>query len=495
MTRRLTDVLVGFRGLSVLVVGEAMLDAYLVGRSDRLCREAPVPIVTVQRRNEVPGAAANTAVNAAALGARVTLLSVVGGDAEGEAVRRLLAERDVGIDTIVVDPVRRTLAKQRLFAGTQLLVRFDHGTTEAPGAAVERRVVSALEALHGQHDVVLVSDYGYGVVTPRVIAALAGAQARTPRVLVVDSKTPAAYRAAGVTAVKPNWDEAVRLLGGARDSLRDERIAFVAKRGRRLLDVTGAQIAAVTLDTEGALFFERGRPPYRTYARPVEHSRAAGAGDTFAAALGLALAAGADLAAAAEIASAAAGVVVQKDGTAACTAMELAGALAFGDKYCRDREALLTRVDLERRRGRRVVVTNGCFDILHRGHIAYLNAAKALGDVLIVAVNSDDSVRRLKGPERPINALEDRVEVLAALSCVDHVAAFDEDTPIELLRALRPDVFVKGGDYTPDMLPEAPVVEALGGVVRILPYVADRSTTSIIDRIRGVGPEPLRRTA
>jgi D-beta-D-heptose 7-phosphate kinase / D-beta-D-heptose 1-phosphate adenosyltransferase len=495
VSRRLTDVLTRFDGLSVLVIGEAMLDAYLVGKSDRLCQEAPVPIVSVLGRTEAPGGAANVAMNAAALGARVTLLSVVGPDAEGELVRATLAGRGVAVDEVVIDPGRRTLAKHRLFAGTQLLVRFDHGTTDAVGAGAERRLASALEGLHAQHDVVVVSDYGYGVLTPRVIAALADAQARAARVLVADSKTLGAYRTVGVTAVKPNYDEALRLLGGPRHPRRDERIAFVARRGRRLLDVTGAQIAAVTLDTEGALFFERGRPPYRTYARPVEHSRAAGAGDTFAGALALALGAGADLAGAAEIASAAAGLVVQKEGTATCTTMELAGALAPGDRYCRDRDELARRLALYRRQGRRVVLTNGCFDILHRGHIAYLNEAKSLGDVLVVGVNSDRSVRRLKGPERPINGLEDRVEVLAALSCIDHVVAFEEDTPVDLIGRLRPDVFVKGGDYTADMLPEAPVVEALGGVVRILPYVRDRSTTSIIARLRAAGGDPLRKTA
>jgi D-beta-D-heptose 7-phosphate kinase/D-beta-D-heptose 1-phosphate adenosyltransferase len=191
----------------------------------------------------------------------------------------------------------------------------------------------------------------------------------------------------------------------------------------------------------------------------------------------------------AEIASAASAVVVSKDGTAMCTAGELVARLCGSEKHCPDRVSLLARLDRHRRERRRVVLTNGCFDILHRGHITYLNAAKALGDVLIVGVNSDASVSRLKGPQRPINPLEDRLHVLAALSSVDHVVSFDEDTPVELVRVVRPDVFVKGGDYQPDMLPEAPVVEALGGVVRILPYVEDRSTTSIIERARAGEPE------
>lgn len=258
----------------------------------------------------------------------------------------------------------------------------------------------------------------------------------------------------------------------------------MARSGARLLEVTGARIAAVTLDTEGARFVTRDRPPYRTYARPAQHARAAGAGDTFASALAMALAAGADVAGAAEIASAAAAVVVDKEGTATCTLAELRAALSGSDKLAPDLPTLLGRLESRRRAGERIVLTNGCFDILHRGHITYLSAAKALGDVLVVGLNTDAGVRRLKGAGRPINQLEDRAAVLAALSSVDHVIAFDEDTPIELVRAVRPHVFVKGGDYTLDRLPEAEVVRAQGGEIRILPYVRDRSTTSVIERVR-----------
>ncbi len=484
MSTRLFELLDRFATLSVLVIGEGMLDSYLLGSTDRLCREAPVPIVAVRSRVDAPGGAANAAVNARALGARVSFLSVVGDDAEGLALRHGLQARDVACADLVHDPARRTLAKQRLLAGTQMVVRFDHGSTDRVDPEQERGVVRRLQALFARHDAVIVSDYGYGILTPRVIAALAALQARAPRVVVVDAKSLGAYRGVGVTAVKPNYDEALRLLGTRRARARDGRVAVVTRYGSRLLDVTGAQIAAVTLDTEGALFFERGRPPYRTYARPSDHARAAGAGDTFVSALALALAAGADMSAAAEIASAASAIVVSKEGTATCSATELRAHLGAGDKYAPDVRALAPRLELYRRGGRRIVLTNGCFDLLHRGHITYLNAAKALGDVLIVGLNTDASVRRLKGLERPINPLEDRAQVLAALSCVDHIVAFDEETPVELARAVRPDVFVKGGDYTLAMLPEAPVVEAAGGIVRILPYVQDRSTTSIIERIR-----------
>jgi D-beta-D-heptose 7-phosphate kinase/D-beta-D-heptose 1-phosphate adenosyltransferase len=199
----------------------------------------------------------------------------------------------------------------------------------------------------------------------------------------------------------------------------------------------------------------------------------------------LALAAGASPVAATEVASAAAAVVVGKDRTAACTAQELREYTLAGGKQLLDRTALAARVDFHRQQGRRIVFTNGCFDILHSGHITYLHRAKTLGDILIVGVNSDASIKRLKGPRRPINSLQNRLHVLAALSCIDHLIAFDDDTPCNLIRVIRPDVFVKGGDYTRDRLPEAAIVEELGGIVQILPYEGDYSTTAIIERIHG----------
>jgi D-beta-D-heptose 7-phosphate kinase/D-beta-D-heptose 1-phosphate adenosyltransferase len=302
--------------------------------------------------------------------------------------------------------------------------------------------------------------------------------------VVVDSKTLPAYRRVGVSAVKPNFAEAFALLGERRARSAGERVGAITREGHRLLDATGAQIAAVSLDADGAVFFEHGSPPYRTYARPSAPARAAGAGDTFVAALGMALAAGGDLAAVAELASAAAGVVVGKDGTAVCSALELRAAVSPADKVVGDVRGLLPRLAGHRAAGRRIVMTSGCFDLLHRGHITFLNAAKSLGDVLGVGLNSDAGVRRLKGTGRPINDLDDRAHLLAALSAVDHIVPFDEATPVELVGAVRPDVFVKGGDYTLERMPEAGVVQALGGVVRILPYVHDRSTTSLIARVR-----------
>ena len=486
---QLTSLLAAFRGRRVLVVGEAILDSYLDGHANRLSREAPVPIVTLRDRVDAPGGAANAAVNVATLGGEATLLSVVGADIEGERLRFGLRDARVD-DQLIVRRDRATLAKQRLSASGQMLVRFDTGTTDAINAATEDALIERLAVLWPTVDAVIVSDYGYGVVTERVVTVLGELERTMPRVLVVDSRDLRRYRGIGATAVKPNYGEAVRLLGEREVTARNARARQLGSQGERLLDLTGARIVALTVDSDGAFVFERDRPPYRTYARPRSHSRAAGAGDTFVATLALALAAELSTPAAAELASAAAAVVVGKDGTSSCSLSELEQALSTNaGKRLESREALAARISFHRQQGRRIVFTNGCFDILHRGHITYLNRAKALGDILVVGVNSDASVRRLKGAERPINGLDDRLGVLEALSCIDHVVAFDEDTPESLIRVVRPDVFAKGGDYAIEQLPEATLVEELGGAVQILPYVEDRSTTGVIARVRAASDQ------
>ncbi len=302
--------------------------------------------------------------------------------------------------------------------------------------------------------------------------------------MVADSKHLDRFRALNLTAVKPNYNQAVKLLDLEKVDELNGRVDQVIQHGGKILQLANAQIAAVTLDRDGALVFERSHPVYRTYARPAPHSAAAGAGDTFVAALTLALSAGAQTPTATEVASAASSIVVQKCGTSTCHVQELKGYFSGDEKIVSDTFLMVARVAAYRHQGRKIVFTNGCFDILHRGHIVYLNQAKEFGDILIVGVNSDESVKRLKGPNRPINPLEDRMQVLSGLSCVDHIIAFHEDTPHELIKVVQPDVFVKGGDYTRETLPESSLVEELGGELQILPYIKDQSTTGVIERIR-----------
>ncbi|MBE0475916.1 MAG: D-glycero-beta-D-manno-heptose 1-phosphate adenylyltransferase [Coriobacteriia bacterium] len=485
---RLGTLTASFAGLRVLVVGDAMLDRYLSGAAHRLCPEAPVPVVDVTERREAPGGAANTALNAAALGAGVSLVALLGGDAEGARLASALSAAGVDLGPCVGVEGRSTLVKQRVAAGGQVLLRLDEGDVLAPDEAAQDRVGEMIGEAWDGHDAVVVSDYAYGAVTPAVIAALGRVQRRSPKVLVADSKHLTGYRHVGVSAVKPNYAGAVSLLGEEAGSDGASRADALAARGERMLALSGARIAAVTLDAEGAIVFERDRAPYRTYARTASSAGPSGAGDTYTCAFALALAAGADTPEAAEIAQAAASVVVAQPGTSTCRAEELAAAIGGLGKAAGCAEEAARRLEPLRASGGRVVLTNGCFDILHRGHVTYLSQAKSLGDVLVVGVNCDEGVRRLKGPGRPVNQLEDRMHVLEALSCVDLVVPFAEDTPHALISAVRPDVFVKGGDYTLERLPEAELVRTLGGEVRLLPCVQDRSTSGLIDRIRTEEP-------
>ena len=484
MSNALGQAVAGFAGRRVVVVGEAVLDSYLIGRADRLSREAPVPVVALNRRVDAAGGAANAAVNLRAMGARVELLSAIGTDDEADRLRTTLRDARVPDHDVLAVPGRRTLAKQRVLAGEQILVRFDSGSTDALPADVEDELIERLVGAVAGADAVLVSDYAYGVVGERVTAALREAIERHGPVVVVDARDPARHHRLAPTAVKPNYQEAVRLLGEQEVTDPEARAQQIVAGREVLHRRTGARIVAVTLDQSGAVVLERGRDPYRTYARPTPDERACGAGDTYASTIALSLATGASVPVAAELAAAAAAIVVAKTGTAICSAGELAAAVGTTSKRLGSPAELRDRVLALRAAGQRIVFTNGCFDLLHRGHVSYLSRAKSLGDVLVVAVNGDESVRRLKGPERPLNGLDDRLGVLEALSCIDHVIAFDEPTPADLIDIVRPDVYVKGGDYTLDSLPEATQVEAFGGQVRILPYMDDHSTTGLIARMR-----------
>ena len=259
-----------------------------------------------------------------------------------------------------------------------------------------------------------------------------------------------------------------------------------------LLEATGAAAVVVTLDRDGTVLLPAAGDVHRTWARPVAEKQASGAGDTFVAALTLARAASLPLTTSVDLAQAAADVAVHRSGTSVCSSADLSRHLASFADTALDAGELARQIRRHREDGQRIVLTNGCFDVLHRGHTRYLNQAKQLGDILVVALNSDDSVRRLKGPDRPINTLTDRAAVIAALSCVDYVTVFDTPTPIPLIEKIRPEIYAKGGDYTPAMLAETAAVERYGGKVAILDYVAELSTTAVVQRIRDGGGAVVR---
>lgn len=467
--------------LDVLVVGDVLLDEYLDADAMSVCREGPAPSVHVTRHRFSAGGAANVAVNVAALGAHVHLVSAVGEDDDAQRLRATLGEHGVPVADLAVDRARATPVKRRIVLGQQLLMRMDDGGDSALSPAAVQQVCDTLRRQYRRCHAVVVSDYGHGVVPDAVVDEVRRLQRQHPKVLVVDAHDVRRYADVRATAIKPNHDELEPLLSQAHRG--DDRAETVAAESNRLLELLGTRILAATLDVDGAVVCERGRPPYRTWSRPTTESRACGAGDAYTAALTLALAAGAPSSLAAELAQCAALVVTGRDGTSVCTADELRLA-AMGGDVLTPADQLVRLLAAHRRCGRRIVFTNGCFDLLHRGHVDLLQRARCLGDVLVVGLNSDASVRSLKGPTRPVNSLDDRARVLAALGCIDHLTPFEGLDAGELVDLLQPDVYVKGGDYTPEMLPEAPHVQRYGGEVRILPYVQNRSTTSLIERIR-----------
>lgn len=467
---------------AVTVVGDVILDGWWSGSIERFCREAPAPVVDVQRREYSPGGAANTAMNLAAMGARVRLVGLVGADEAGDRLRRLLDEAGVDTSALLASEGMRTTTKNRIIGGDQVMLRLDDRDGEPTAEAVAALAAAVPEAVSGSTAVV-VCDYGSGALELTVREALATHVGDA--LTVVDAHDPRPWAVLAPKIVTPNAQETARLLNqGFSAGAGHDRSAQVTERREELFSATGADAVVVTLDRDGTVWLSSEGQAHRTWARPASEKQASGAGDTFVACLTAARAAGMPMTTALDLAQVAADVVVGRPGTSVCSTADLTDYLGGLSSAVLSLDDLLRRVEAERKQGRRIVLTNGCFDVLHRGHTRYLTQAKQLGDVLVVALNDDESVRRLKGPDRPINAVADRAGVIASLSCVDFVTVFDTDTPVPLIEVLRPDIYAKGGDYSSQMLEEAPVVESFGGVVRILDYVPEHSTTAVVEKIR-----------
>jgi rfaE bifunctional protein kinase chain/domain/rfaE bifunctional protein nucleotidyltransferase chain/domain len=466
----------------VTVVGDLILDRWLKGGVQRVSREAPVPVVDVDEPLENAGGAANTALNLAALGARVSMIGAVGDDDDGRALLRLLDGAGVDVGGVLVRDGTTTPSKTRIVGADQILVRVDR-SPRTPLSTLERARLHARLASLPPAASLVVCDYGAGLFDAIEIDWMAAAERLAPRI-VVDAHDLRRWAPLHPDVVTPNAREAAPLLGVDLPEGR-ARVDAVGASARRLLDAAGARSAVVTLDRDGTVALENDRTTGRTFAHPAPEQQASGAGDTFVAALTLALALDAPLPAAARFGQAAADVVVARPDTAVCTWADLDEVFSGGvSTRTLDTAELRAILAQERARGRRIVFTNGCFDVIHRGHTTHLRQAKELGDVLVVALNDDASVRRLKGPERPMNTVADRTAVLEALGCVDYVVVFSGDTPIDVITALEPDIYAKGGDYTPEMLEETAAVRAYGGDVRILDFIPSHSTTELVNRIR-----------
>lgn len=477
------EVVQRFPGLRVLVVGDVMLDTYLEGTATRLCREAPVPVVVGQSEQRRPGGAANTAANLRALGAEVELVGIIGSDPVAARLRTTLKDAGVSDRSLVADEGVTSLHKLRVLADDQYLVRFDEGDLASCSPTARRAFLDRVETLYSRCDLVILSDYACGTVSEEVIELLRRLRADRPCILAIDSRDVHRFAHAGATILTPNLQEA-QAVASREGTLQGADPEAVALRLRQLLD---AEHIVITMAGDGALLVDGAGRMTRLPTYPVTGASDVGAGDAFAAALALALASNANVTQAAQIGIDAASIACTKRRTAVVTHRELLQRVSLRHEGAPcgplSLKEVATRLDAERHAGRRIVFTNGVFDILHVGHIRLLQQASQLGDVLVVGINSDASVRRLKGEQRPINEELDRLALITALDPVDYAVIFKEDTPAETIRALRPDIHVKGGDYTAETLPEIDAVREVGARVEILPFVEGMSTTNVIDRI------------
>lgn len=465
-----------FTGKTVLVIGDVMLDRYWLGPTERVSPEAPVPVVHVGETEDRAGGAGNVASNLAALGVHVRLLGVTGNDEAGDRIAELLVAQ--GIDArLQRSSAAPTITKLRVLSRSQQLLRLDF---EQPYPVSDTRALEAefVEALAGS-DLVVLSDYAKGTLPdPQALIAVAR-EAGVP--VLVDPKGTDFGRYQQANLLTPNRGEFERIVGRCDG---DEQLL---SRARRLCDELALGALLITLGERGMLLASARDQPLWLAAQAREVFDVTGAGDTVIAVMAAGMAAGLDHAHAAELANTAAGLVVAKRGTATVSESELRMAAhrrGLPGSGMVNREQLAKLVAEAREAGQRVVMTNGCFDILHAGHVAYLAEARALGERLIVAVNSDQSVARLKGEGRPVNALADRMAVLAGLAAVDWVVAFEDDTPEALICSVLPEVLVKGGDYRAEEVAGADCVIDNGGEVRILPLRPGRSTSRIVQAIR-----------
>jgi len=464
-----------FSKTHVVVAGDVMLDRYLFGSTGRISPEAPVPIVHVQETDDRPGGAANVAVNLASLGVRTRLVGVVGKDDAGESLQSILKSRDIHCDFHCVED-RPTITKTRVQSRGQQLIRLDQENAAAmPGDAV----VDTLKKSIRDAGAVVLSDYGKGALTDVTTMIAVCREAGVP--VLVDPKGEDFEKYRGASLITPNQSEFEAVVGVC-DSEEE-----LVSRARKMLDDLSMEALLITRSEKGMLLLEADMEAVFLRAQAREVFDVTGAGDTVIATLAGAIASGQDLASAAALANIAAGLVVRKIGVATVTPGEISISLhqrGQGGRGLAGPEELKLMVAESRDRGERIIMTNGCFDVLHAGHVSYLEEAKGLGDRLIVAVNDDASVRRLKGESRPVNKLEDRLLVLAGLAAVDWVVPFSDDTPALLIAELLPDVLVKGGDYNPDDIAGARDVLKNGGEVRVLAFRDGHSSSRIIDKLR-----------
>jgi D-beta-D-heptose 7-phosphate kinase/D-beta-D-heptose 1-phosphate adenosyltransferase len=492
----LLDLCRKFEKTRILVIGDVILDKFVYGSVDRISPESPVPVLALKRENKMLGGAGNTLANLAGLTVKAELIAVIGADNEGEQLRELLGGLNVSPDNLVVDATRPTSVKTRFLAGHQQLLRSDFEKSDSVDDAVARKILEKFNALKSKIDAVIVSDYGKGVLRADVISAIIAGAKESNIPVIVDPKGSDYTKYKGATAVTPNKKELSEAVNGA--TLATD--ADVEQAANRLIKECGVQNVIATRSAEGISVISPSEGVHHIrQEHTVEVYDVSGAGDTVIATITASLAAGASFESAAYLANQAGSIAVTKVGTTPIRLEELLDALQGANIASSSRlyqaplqsvEAAIEDINRWRAQNLKVGFTNGCFDIVHAGHVTYLNEARAQCDRLIVALNSDSSVRVLKGPERPVHDEKARATVLGALASVDMVILFgakeqgQDNTANTLLEQLRPDIYFKGGDYKVEEIPEAPIVQAYGGIVKVLSNVEGYSTTNAIKKIR-----------
>lgn len=472
--------MLSFANKNVIVIGDTMIDKYTQGSVTRVSQEAPVPIVQTENMIVSAGAAAHTAAAVAGLGAFVHYISVAGKDEAQQELVNVLGTFPTLTSHIYPDAQESTLVRHRIMARDDMVVRLDSGRKINMSQAAVDHCISRLKELWPSCDAVIISDYNYGVLDDRIISVIQELMRKRKVVLAVDSRNLGKYKTLRPTLVKPNEPEAIRLLGLSITPSTHNNIDVFSRKAQSLLAATGAQYVALTIGAKGVLSIEKSGHAKHIAPPLVSKLQESGAGDSFIAAATLCLATGATFHEAAHFANSVAAISIEKGLTGVCTP----GDLAFiqSPRKVTSLKELLLQLESKRREGKIIVFTNGCFDLLHPGHVRLLEQAKTQGDVLVVGMNSDASVRRLKGDTRPINNLEDRGAVLAGLQSVDYIVSFEQDTPEALIDAIKPDVFVKAG-YKMSQLPEAPTIRKHGGRIVLLDTIPG-STTETIARIK-----------
>jgi len=483
MSKPDSDVRAPFDKRKVLVVGDLMIDEYVWGEIDRISPEAPVQVVSVKDENYTLGGSGNVVNNLVALGAVVSAAGLIGDDDHGKLLLKKFTGLGVKTGGVFQESGRLTTRKTRIIAANQHVLRIDRETRQAVSGRTSYSLTGFIEAEIPHADVVLISDYGKGLITESLMANLVKAAKKHEKIMIADPKGIDFSKYSGVTVLTPNRKEAALAAG---IEVTDESTLFQA--GESILEALDIDKLLITCGRDGMVLFENGEDPYKINAEPRQVYDVSGAGDTVLAVLGLAMATGASFQDGATLANTAAGIVVGKVGTATVSQHELASAMNPDQsdtllKHRRLSELPALIQDLKKK-NKRIVFTNGCFDLLHAGHIRFFSASKQLGDVLIVAIDDDDSVKRLKGPGRPVISARQRARILSALDGVDYVTVFSSEELEKLIEIIRPDVLTKGSDYTSKEVFGSSLVEQFGGRVVLIPVTEDISSSRIISNIK-----------